>query len=144
MRFSAAADTIPHAFPMRRQANALLEDLCARSFAPAHREHAELEKFAGWSTHGCTNPLSQNWLNPKLAQPKIDGSGRKLATWDINYYAEKLKTQRYSYDEEEVRQYLSLYAVLGGLFGVVSRLFGVTVVERAPADVGAQVCRSCR
>ena len=46
---------------------------------------------------------------------------------------------KYSYDAEEVRQYLPLDSVLEGLFGVVSRLFGVAVVERAPADVGAQV-----
>ena len=38
-----------------------------------------------------------------------------------------------------MRQYLPLDAVLDGLFGVVSRLFGVTAVERQPADVGAQV-----
>ena len=93
------------------EANALLEDLRAKSIGPAREEHAALEAFAG----------------------------RPLSLWDVNYYAEKLKEVKYSYDAEEVRAYLPLDSVLGGLFGVVSRLFGVTVVERKPSDVGAQV-----
>jgi len=93
------------------EANALLEDLRAKSYAPAAKEHEQLEAFAG----------------------------RRIALWDVNYYAEKLKEQQFSYDEEALRQYLPLDRVLDGLFGVVSRLFGVTVVERRPADVGAQV-----
>jgi len=93
------------------EADALLEDLRAKSIGPARKEHADLEAFAG----------------------------RPLSLWDVNYYAEKLKEVKYSYDAEAVRQYLPLDGVLNGLFGVVSRLFGVTVIERNPADIGAQV-----
>jgi len=93
------------------EATCLLEDLRVKSLGPARKEHADLEAFAG----------------------------RTLSLWDVNYYAEKLKEVKYTYDAEAVRQFLPLDGVLGGLFGVVSRLFGVTVVERKPADVGAQV-----
>jgi len=92
-------------------ANALLEDLRVKSIGAARKEHADLEAFAG----------------------------RPLSLWDVAYYAEKLKEVQYSYDAEAVRQYLPLDGVLEGLFGVVSRLFGVTVVERQPSEVGAQV-----
>eukprot|EP00900_Chrysochromulina_parva_P004124 jgi/Chrpa1/13712/Chrysochromulina_OHIO_Genome00018379-RA len=90
---------------------ALLEDLRTKSYDKAKAEHAELEAFAG----------------------------RKLHNWDVSYYAEKLKVEKYSFNEEETKQYLPLDLVLDGLFGVCSRLFGVQIVQIEPSSVGAQV-----
>jgi len=66
-------------------------------------------------------------------------AGRPLEHWDVAYYAEKLKTEKFAFDEEETRQYLQLDAVLDGLFGVCRRLFGVEIAQIDPAAVGAQV-----
>ena len=56
------------------------------------------------------------------------------------YYAEKLKKERFSFDEEETRQYLQLDSVLTGLFGVCRRLFGVEIAQiEDPTTIGAQV-----
>eukprot|EP00930_Biecheleria_cincta_P001618 TRINITY_DN102750_c0_g1_i1.p1 TRINITY_DN102750_c0_g1~~TRINITY_DN102750_c0_g1_i1.p1 ORF type:complete len:778 (-),score=132.60 TRINITY_DN102750_c0_g1_i1:6-2339(-) len=94
-----------------QSAHQLMEDLRSKSYEAAVAEHSELEKYAG----------------------------KKLELWDTAYYAEKLKSERFSYDEETVRQYLSLDNVLTGLFGVISRLFDVAIVERKPHELGAQV-----
>ena len=56
-------------------------------------------------------------------------AGRALRHWDIEFYAEMLRLQRYDYSEEELRQYFAFPAVLEGLFALVKRLFGVDVVD---------------
>jgi oligopeptidase A len=56
-------------------------------------------------------------------------AGHPLMHWDIEFWAEKLREKRYSYSEEELRQYLPFPAVLGGLFSLLKRLFDVDVVE---------------
>ena len=49
--------------------------------------------------------------------------------WDVNYYAEKLKQQRYEVSQEDIRPYLPVSRVLPGLFDVVQRLYGLSVQE---------------
>ncbi len=49
--------------------------------------------------------------------------------WDVSFYSEKLREQRYQVSQEEIRPYLPVSRVLPGLFKVVERLYGVTVRE---------------
>ncbi len=58
-----------------------------------------------------------------------EGGNFKIAPWDYYYYADKVKKQRYDFDEAEVRQYFSLDNVLNGLFGAAERLYGIKMVE---------------
>jgi oligopeptidase A len=62
-------------------------------------------------------------------------AGRRLAAWDVGFYAERLQRERYSVSQEELRPYFPLPRVLGGLFEVAARLFGVAVRERDGAPV---------
>ena len=50
-----------------------------------------------------------------------------LAHWDVGFWAERLREQRYSYTDEELRPYFALPRVLDGLFATAKRLFGVSV-----------------
>ena len=50
-----------------------------------------------------------------------------LRPWDIPYCSEKLKQARYSFSENELKQYFPLPKVLEGLFGVIQTLFGVKI-----------------
>ncbi|NBT34089.1 MAG: M3 family peptidase [Betaproteobacteria bacterium] len=50
-----------------------------------------------------------------------------LQPWDIAFASEKLREDRYSFSEDEVRQYFPLPSVLRGLFGLVNRLFDVDI-----------------
>ncbi|MEN3113326.1 M3 family metallopeptidase [Uliginosibacterium paludis] len=62
-----------------------------------------------------------------------------LEAWDVGYAAEKLREARYSYSDQEVKQYFQEPRVLAGLFSVVERLYGVQIrADQAPvwdADV---------
>lgn len=52
-----------------------------------------------------------------------------LEAWDVSYYSEKLRQQRYQVSQEDIRPYLPANRVLSGLFEVVQRLYGLTVRE---------------
>ena len=53
----------------------------------------------------------------------VDG----LEPWDIAFASEKLKQERYSFSENELKQYFPLPKVLDGLFQVIQTLFGVKI-----------------
>ena len=53
----------------------------------------------------------------------IDG----VKPWDTAFAAERLKQERYSFSENELKQYFPLPKVLDGLFGVIQTLFGVKI-----------------
>ena len=50
--------------------------------------------------------------------------------WDVGYYAEKMRHERYEFDEEELRPYFPLPQVVRGMFALTESLFGIKVVER--------------
>jgi oligopeptidase A len=54
-------------------------------------------------------------------------AGHKIAPWDVSYYAEKQRKALYEFDEEELRPYFPAENVVGGMFGIVQRLYGITV-----------------
>ena len=62
-------------------------------------------------------------------------AGRGLNAWDVAFYAERLKQQRFDLSEEALRPYFPLPRVLEGMFTVAERLYGVKIVERTGVDV---------
>ena len=50
-----------------------------------------------------------------------------LEPWDIAFASERLKQERYSFSENELKQYFPLPKVLDGLFQVIQTLFGVKI-----------------
>ncbi len=87
-----------------------LIDLISRARPHAQRELQALEDFAGRST-----------------------GDNAVAPWDIAYHSEKFRQATYDFDQEELRPYFPLPSVLGGLFEIVNRLFGIKVTK-AVAD----------
>lgn len=67
----------------------------------------------------------------KEMQDYVDAHGGnfKIAPWDYYYYAEKVKKDKYDFDENKVREYLTVDNVLKGLFNTVERLYGIKMVE---------------
>ena len=57
-------------------------------------------------------------------------AGRPLQAWDIAWYAERLKQERYAVSEEALRPYFPLPRVMEGLFTVLQRLYGLQLVQR--------------
>jgi len=59
-----------------------------------------------------------------------------LKHWDISFWSERQREEKFAFRAEELRPYFPLPQVLDGLFGLIKRLFGVTVT---PADGQAPV-----
>ncbi|MDE5806279.1 MAG: peptidase M3, partial [Paramuribaculum sp.] len=55
-----------------------------------------------------------------------EGKKIDLMPWDYSYYSNKLKQARYDYDEEALRPYFELSNVIDGVFGLATKLYGLT------------------
>ncbi|KAF7598735.1 MAG: oligopeptidase A [Candidatus Dactylopiibacterium carminicum] len=112
----AEVSLVPKMADSPEQVLAFLRDLGTKAKPYAERDMAELNDFA-------RNELAIADLQP----------------WDIGWAAEKLRQARYSYSDQEVKQYFPEPRVLAGLFNVVEKLYGVNIREdQAPvwdADV---------
>jgi peptidyl-dipeptidase Dcp len=65
-----------------------------------------------------------------------DGIQGDLQPWDWEYYAEKVRKEKYDIDESEVRPYFELNRVLkDGVFYTMNRLYGITFEERSDLPV---------
>lgn len=92
------------------QVLAFLRDLAQRAKPYGAADLAELTQFA-------TTELGFTEIEP----------------WDIAYISEKLKQARYSFSDDDVKQYFPEPKVLGGLFSVIERLFSVQITpDQAP------------
>ncbi|HLX00734.1 MAG TPA: M3 family metallopeptidase, partial [Trinickia sp.] len=86
------------------QVVAFLEDLAKRARPFAEQDWKELREFAATE------------LGMAEMQP-----------WDVAFAGERLRQKRYSFSENEVKQYFPEEAVLKGLFKVTETLFGVSI-----------------
>jgi len=89
-----------------------LHDLAARARPVAQQELATLREFAR-SELGLDN----------------------LESWDVGYASEKLRQQQYALDEEQLKPYFPLPAVIDGLFALVGKLYGIRLSARDDVDV---------
>lgn len=55
------------------------------------------------------------------------GDSTELKPWDVGFWAERLREERYAYTDDELRPYFPFEKVLDGLFQLLTRLFGITV-----------------
>jgi oligopeptidase A len=89
-----------------------LHDLAERARPVAQQELAALREFA-------RDVLRQD----------------NLEAWDIGYASEKLRVQRHALDEEQLKAYFPLPAVVEGLFGLTTQLYGISLQAREDVDV---------
>ncbi len=57
------------------------------------------------------------------------GSNEPIAGWDWRYYQEKLRAEKFDFDEAELKPYLQLDNIIAASFDVAGRLFGLTFKE---------------
>lgn len=93
------------------QVQSFLHDLARQSKPQAQADLAEVNAFAA-EHYGRT----------------------ELQAWDIGYYSEKLKQEKYAISDEQLRPYFPETHVVPGLFEVVSRLYGLKITERKDVD----------
>ena len=85
---------------------ALLEELRAAAYPTACRELEDLQACA--RRHGAAEADA-------------------LAPWDVSYWAEKLRQERFDLNQEALRPWFPLPQVLEGLFALCERLFGIRI-----------------
>ncbi|TCI91905.1 M3 family peptidase [Tenacibaculum sp. M341] len=112
------------------------------------------DNYASWSLQGtmATTPdkvfeMFKNLIPGSLdkaaseikeiqAEIKKDGGDFKLAPYDWNHYAEKVRKSKYNLDEEEVKQYFEINNVLEkGVFFAAKKLYGLTFKKRTDIPV---------
>ena len=94
-----------------QKVHAFLNELLVKARAAAQKEFDELEAFA----------------------KKLD-SIDQLQKWDSTYYAEKLKQEKFSLDDEQLKPYFKLENVINGVFTVASKLFDLEFKEDPTID----------
>jgi peptidyl-dipeptidase Dcp len=98
--------------------NAMLERLAPAAVANARREAGELQQM-----------IDQEQAT--LGQPTF-----QLQPWDWSYYAEKLRQQKYAFDESQLKPYFELDNVQqNGVFYAAHQLYGLTFKERKDLPV---------
>ena len=72
-------------------------------------------------------PTAHKELAEVVALAKeLEDEDFELMPWDWAYYSEKLKEKRFNLNEEELRPYFELGKVIEGVFGLATRLYGIT------------------
>lgn len=64
-----------------------------------------------------------------------EGVAFKMEPWDLAYYSQLLKKKKYDLDPEMLRPYLELGNVIKGVFGLATRLYGITFKENKEIPV---------
>ena len=120
-------------------------------------ERAQLMGFDNHAAYSLSNQTAQNTeaVNARLAtltppsvanaeqeaadlQKMIDAEGGdfELASWDWDYYTEKVRAERYNFDESQLKPYLEMNNVLvNGVFYAAEKVFGITFKARPDLPV---------
>ena len=93
--------------------NQLLNQLLEAYTPTAHKEVAEVVALA----------------------KELEDEDFELMPWDWAYYSEKLKEKRFNLNEEELRPYFELGKVIEGVFGLATRLYGITFKKNGEIPV---------
>ena len=120
--------------------------------AQLRAERARLLGYENHATYGLENQTARtttavNEMLARLAPPAVvnarreaadmqeiidaEGLDFKLASWDWSFYAEKVRQQRYDFDESQLKPYFEMNNVLqNGVFFAAEKVYGLTFKER--------------
>jgi len=111
----------------------------ARLLGYASHAHYVLEERMAKTPENVYSLLDQLW-KPALEKAKAeeadikkmmvaDGIKDEVQPYDWRYYTEKIRKERYSLDEQEIKPYFSLENVRNGIFEVTKNLYGLQFKE---------------
>ena len=120
--------------------------------AKIRAERAQLMGYPNHAAYGLENQTARTTeaVNERLASPappavanakreaadiqaiiNAEGGDFELASWDWDFYAEKVRMQRYNFDAAQLRPYFEMNNVLEkGVFFAAEQVFGITFKER--------------
>ncbi|ETO62825.1 hypothetical protein F444_19329 [Phytophthora nicotianae P1976] len=103
--------------------NSYAEVSISKKMAPSV---AEVEKMHSDLREKCI-AIAHEEVKTVAEYAEQHGQSEPLAPWDLGYWSEKLKAEKYLFTDEEIKPFFPLERVLDGLFSLTSRLFGVTI-----------------
>jgi Zn-dependent oligopeptidase len=104
------------------------------------KDHAEytLQKRMAGSTEKVMNflnrlydkyfPAAKKELDEMKVLAQKDGID-EMQSWDVAYYTQKLKKQKFDFDQEELRPYFKAENVINGIFKVAELMYGIQFKE---------------
>lgn len=89
------------------------------------------------AVHKLLDPVWEKALE-KAASDQIElhrlaaeaGSNEEFAAWDWRFYQEKLRAEKFAFDESELKPYLQLDRIIDACFDVATKLFGISFEEK--------------
>lgn len=71
-----------------------------------------------------TEPMKQELKEIEDYARTTEGKDFKLEAWDYSYWADKLKNDRYAFNDEDMKPYFELNNTIDGVFGLATKLYG--------------------
>lgn len=82
-----------------------------------------------------TPTAKQEYAEVEALAHRMQENDFTVMPWDWSYYSHKLKDQKFQIDDEMLRPYLELRRVKEGVFGLATRLYGITFKENTDIPV---------
>jgi len=79
--------------------------------------------------HTASKPFAEKELKELKLFAIKQGFEEELMPWDFSYYSEKLKSEKFGFNEEMVKPYFKLENVIEGIFNLAAKLYGITFNE---------------
>lgn len=73
----------------------------------------------------------------RIIAKRLNNDDFVLMPWDFTFYSQKLKKEKFNIDSEMLRPYFELSKVVDGVFGLASKMYGISFVENPSIPVYA-------
>lgn len=106
-----------------------------KTYADLALEHRMAEnvptvmKFLNNLLEAYRKPAEKEYKEIEDLAKELEGKDFVMKPWDVAYYAHKLQLRKYNYDQDKLRPYFELGQVIDGVFGLATRLYGITFKE---------------
>ncbi|MEQ9366563.1 MAG: M3 family metallopeptidase, partial [Leptospirales bacterium] len=144
----AVREKLYRAFISRASSGELDNQPLIRKILAYRKEQATLLGFASWAEFSLDAKMAESVeevarLSEELLRASMEparaelrelkelaasrGQSEALMAWDMAFWAERLREERFEFTDEELRAYFPMPSVLDGLFSLVRDLFGIRV-----------------
>lgn len=101
---------------------------------------ATVMSFLGDLREAYTEPMRKEVNEIQEFGRRTQGADFTLMPWDYSYWSDKLKNERYAFNDEDLRPYFELNRTIDGVFGLATKLYGykfkeISNVEKYHQDV---------
>ncbi len=76
-----------------------------------------------------TEPMKAEVAEIQEFARQTEGPDFVLRPWDYSYWSDKLKSARYSFNDEDMKPYFEINNTIKGVFGLATKLYGYTFKE---------------